>query len=95
MPFEHDARRPTGDSRKLTYDPDEHDKGDWFREQITDDEWNDYEWVEVGDSATRRRSMSAGPGCDHSEVDARAALNPDEDHLQDYLSQREDLHRPG
>ena len=48
MPFEHDARRPTGDSRKLTYDPDEHDKGDWFREQITDDEWNDYEWVEVG-----------------------------------------------
>jgi hypothetical protein len=31
-----------------TYDPDDHDKGEWFREQISDDEWNDYEWIEVG-----------------------------------------------
>jgi hypothetical protein len=30
-----------------SYDPDEHDQGEWFREQISDAEWNDYEWVRV------------------------------------------------
>jgi hypothetical protein len=38
-------RRP---GRTLSYDPNEHAKGDWFREQISDEEWNDPEWIEVG-----------------------------------------------
>jgi hypothetical protein len=35
------------DDRATTYDPNEHDKGEWFREQISDAEWRDYEWVKV------------------------------------------------
>jgi hypothetical protein len=48
MPFGDDERRQRGSDRKLTYDPGEHNKGDWFREQITDDGWNDFECDEVG-----------------------------------------------
>jgi hypothetical protein len=33
--------------RATSYDPDQHDKGEWFREQISDQEWHDYEWVRV------------------------------------------------
>lgn len=34
-------------NRATSYDPDEHDKGEWLREQISDEEWSGYEWVKV------------------------------------------------
>jgi hypothetical protein len=44
-----DAKRTGADkpNRMPTYDPDEHDQGEWLREQISDDEWNDYDWTKV------------------------------------------------
>ncbi len=33
--------------RTSPYDPDEHNKGEWLREQISDAEWNDYQWARV------------------------------------------------
>ena len=46
------------DTTRASYNPDEHDKGEWTRDQISDDEWNDYEWVETegsGEPATYLR----------------------------------------
>ena len=39
-------RKRTND-RTSSYDPDEHNEGEWLREQISDEEWNDYEWARV------------------------------------------------
>jgi hypothetical protein len=33
--------------RTSSYDPDEHNKGDWLRQQISEAEWNDYQWARV------------------------------------------------
>jgi hypothetical protein len=51
------------DERPRGYDPDEHDKGEWRRDQITDEEWRDYDWVKVegfGESPRYVRGLPKG-----------------------------------